>query len=87
MTIRPSTDLGMIAGELIQGRRGDLRLSPFLRAFMRTFGSGADPKEADLLSYLLFDTNYARPLADLGYRDALAQEEQLAAFFSEDDPS
>ena len=80
--IRPSVDLGIIAGELLQGRRGNLEPSRFLKFFLRAFGRGDDPKEADLLSYLLFDTEFARPLADLGYADAAAQEEQLAAFFA-----
>jgi len=82
LVIRPSVDLGIIAGELLQGRRGNLKPSRFLKLFLRAFGRGDDPKEADLLSYLLFDTEFARPLADLGYADAAAQEEQLAEFFA-----
>ena len=39
--------------------------------------------ESDLLSYLLFDGNFLSPLADLGYADARAREEELAAFFSD----
>jgi NTE family protein len=86
LVIRPSVDLGLIAGELLQGRRGSFEPSRGMRLFLRAFGRGADPKEADLLSYLLFDTNYARPLAELGYTDAAAMEEELVAFFS-DEPS
>ena len=63
---------------------GQLELSPFLRLFMRAFGTGAGPRESDLLSYLLFDADFARPLIELGYRDAAAHQEQLARFFCDD---
>lgn len=82
LVIRPTVDLGMIAGEVLA--EGQLYLSPFLRLFLKTFGTGDGPNEADLLSYLLFDTHYARPLAALGYADAEAQEESLARFFSDE---
>ena len=81
LIIRPSRDLGMIAGEVLDS--GELELSPFLRVFMRAFGSG-QPNEADLLSYLLFDGSYARALAELGYQDAMAREDEIVAFFSEE---
>jgi NTE family protein len=84
LVIRPSTDLGQIAGEVAEGHQGDLELSPFLRFFMRAFGTGAGPRESDLLSYVLFDNEYAKPLIELGYRDAEAREAELARFFSDE---
>ena len=83
LVIRPSMDLGRMAGEILGGQRGKLELSPFLRLFMRAFGTGAGPRESDLLSYLLFDADYARPLIELGYKDAAARCEELAQFFSD----
>ncbi|MCP4908661.1 MAG: hypothetical protein GY910_27105 [bacterium] len=80
--IRPSVDLGMIAGDVMTA--GDLQLSPFLRLFLKAFGSGDGPNEADLLSYLLFDAQYARPLAELGYADAESRQEELSRFFSDE---
>jgi NTE family protein len=83
LTIRPSRDLGMLAGELARGEHGELELSSFLKFFTRAFGSEDGPREADLLSYLLFDVNFTRPLIALGYADAMAKEEELRAFFTD----
>jgi NTE family protein len=83
LTIRPSRDLGMLAGELVRGEHGELELSSFLKLFTRAFGSEGGPREADLLSYLLFDVNFTKPLAELGYADAMAKEEELRAFFTD----
>ncbi len=83
LTIRPSTDLGLMAGALVSGKQGDLELSTFHRLFMRAFSSDTNSQEADLLSYLLFDENFTQPLAELGHADALAREEELVAFFTD----
>ena len=63
----------------------NLELGPFLGMLRRTTGAGSTAKEADLLSYLLFDAAYARPLAEVGYKDAEARQDELAAFFSDPD--
>lgn len=84
LVIRPSEDLGRLAAEVV---RNDpkLELGPFLGLLRRTTGAGSTAKEADLLSYLLFDAAYARPLAELGYKDAEARQDELAAFFRNED--
>lgn len=82
--VRPSEDLGVMAGQLLANSREQFSLSPFLRIMMKMLGTGAEARESDLLSYLLFDSAYARPLIELGYKDAVAQEDELAAFFSDD---
>jgi len=84
LVIRPTADLGKLAGQVLQNMRKDQMTSPLLRLAARglTSGSGRSP-ESDLLSYLLFDGNFLAPLTELGYADARAQEEQLAAFFSD----
>lgn len=84
LVIRPSEDLGVMAGQLLATSRDQFSLSPFLRVLMRLLGTGAEAQESDLLSYLLFDSAYALPLIELGYRDAQAQEEAIAAFFADD---
>jgi NTE family protein len=84
LVIRPSEDLGRLAAEVVRDDP-DLELGPFLGMLRRTTGAGSTAKEADLLSYLLFDAAYARPLAELGYRDAEAKQDELAAFFRNGD--
>jgi len=86
MVIRPSRDLGLMAGELIADPDSKLELNAFLRLFVRASGNAGEFQEADLLSYLLFDTAFTTPLAQLGYRDAEAQADQLARFFDDDLP-
>jgi NTE family protein len=83
LVIRPSEDLGRIASEVVRDDP-NLELGPFLGMLRRTTGAGSTAKEADLLSYLLFDAAYARPLAELGYKDAEAKQDELAAFFRDD---
>ncbi|MBW2230922.1 MAG: patatin-like phospholipase family protein [Deltaproteobacteria bacterium] len=84
MVIRPSRDLGVMAGELIADKASQLELGAFLKMFIRGSGVGGEFKEADLLSYLLFDAAFTIPLAELGYADAMAKEEDLARFFDDD---
>jgi NTE family protein len=40
-----------------------------------------ESRDADLLSYLMFDGEYASDLIELGQRDAKAREDELAEFF------
>ena len=82
LVIRPSADLGRMASEVLAS--GDLELSTFMRMFLKPPRDGVHTGESDLLSYLLFDTQYARPLADLGYRDAEAKMDELVTFFSDE---
>ncbi|MBW2426104.1 MAG: patatin-like phospholipase family protein [Deltaproteobacteria bacterium] len=82
LVIRPSSDLGFIASEVVRDSP-ELDLGAFLGMLQRTTGAGTSAREADLLSYLLFDAAYAKPLIELGHRDAEARESELAAFFSD----
>jgi NTE family protein len=83
LVIRPSEDLGRLAAEVVRDDP-DLDLGAFLGMLRRTTGAGSTAKEADLLSYLLFDSAYALPLASLGFKDAEAHQQELAAFFADD---
>jgi NTE family protein len=84
LVVRPSRDLGMLAGEVLESIPADRSRSPLLRLAMRNLDTGRQSAEADLLSYLLFDGEFLRPLAELGFADAKAREDELVAFFSDD---
>ncbi len=80
--IRPSQDLGKLAADVLSRPAVRARLSGPAGYFMRRMGENAvqtqDP--SDLLSYLLFDGEYARELIALGERDAHEVREELEAF-------
>jgi len=83
LVIRPTADLGKLAGQVLSNMNDEQLTSPLLRLAARGLASGPDrTPESDLLSYLLFDGNFLAPLTELGFADARAHEEQLAAFFT-----
>jgi NTE family protein len=83
LVIRPSADLGRLASEVLETLPAASQRSPFFRFAMRGLNGGDASTEADLLSYLLFDGEFVAPLAELGYRDAEAREEELVRFFTD----
>jgi len=83
LVIRPTADLGKLAGQVLSNMNDEQLTSPLLRLAARGLASGPDrTPESDLLSYLLFDGNFLAPLTELGFADARAHEAQLAAFFT-----
>lgn len=83
LVVRPSEDLGRLAADVVRDDP-ELDFGPFLGLLRRATGAGSTAREADLLSYLLFDDAYARRCVEIGHRDAEAREEELAAFFVDD---
>jgi NTE family protein len=84
LVIRPSADLGLLAGQTLSHMRSSASRSLLLRLAMRTLADDRASPESDLLSYLLFDGEFLAPLTELGYADARAKEEELCAFFSDE---
>jgi NTE family protein len=80
LVIRPSEDLGVVAADVVRNDPA-LDFGAFLGIVRRLTGAGTTAREADLMSYLLFDSTYGHRLSELGYKDAEAQEADLAAFF------
>ncbi len=76
--LAPSQDLGELARHYVARLPRGVRL--LLRGFGSTQGTGAN-----LPSYLLFERDYCRRLLALGYADAIARREEIAAFLGHPD--
>lgn len=72
--IRPSQDIGQLAGDLFD------RLPRVIRYLVG--GLGSSREAAELTSYLLFDPDFCGQLVAMGHRDALAQRDQIAKFIT-----
>ena len=73
LVVAPTRDLGQMAVPHAD------RLPRGVRYLLRGLGS-TEGTGANLLSYLLFDRNYCRELLTLGYADAMARRDEIAAF-------
>jgi NTE family protein len=82
LVVRPSQDVGVIAGEALRGVGGP-KPSAGVRLLLRAFDLGEEAFESDLLSYILFDRSFTHRLVELGYEDAKRQADQLAEFFAD----
>jgi NTE family protein len=79
--VRPSVDIGEIAAEYV--RSGRVKVKGLIaRQLISRLSGGEAPHESDLLSYLLFDGEYARELIELGRSDAAKKADELCELFS-----
>jgi NTE family protein len=81
--VRASEDLGKLAAEFVRTPSFLQRNRGVLGRLMRRMADAEGTSQADFLSYLLFDGEYARELIALGRRDARRQHEELCAFFND----
>ena len=75
LLLRPSRDLGKLANAY------ELELPSAFRFMTRGLGT-QETRSNDILSVLMFQPDYLRRLLDLGYTDAGARREEIAAFFA-----
>jgi NTE family protein len=80
MILRPESDLGRIAADV--WAKSDIKLTRTTRLLLSHIADREDIKEADFLSYLLFDSAYTTALERIGYNDTKARREELIAFFN-----
>ena len=73
LVIVPQQDLRSVAAEHVR------ELPRGVRLLLRGLGAGAR-SGMQLVSYLLFESGFTRALIDMGYRDAMAMEDELRAF-------
>lgn len=71
--LRPTEDIGAIASSYVR------RLPKSIRYLIDGLGTSGEASE--MISYLLFDPDYCRYLVDMGYRDTLKRENEIAAMF------
>jgi NTE family protein len=79
LAVRPSEDIGRIAGQHV--RAGKIAGPLLTRRLLAMLDTG-ETDEADLASYLLFEGAFARKLIEMGRADAEAQRYQLAEFLA-----
>lgn len=72
--VRPSEDLGNLAGDLFN------RLPRVIRYLIG--GLGSSKEAAELTSYLLFDPDYCGHLVKAGYADVMAQHSEILHFMT-----
>jgi NTE family protein len=78
--IRPSEDIGAIAADFAAA--GKVKVKGLIaKRLIHQLAGGEARHESDLLSYLLFDGDFAAELIELGRRDAAKKEDELAALF------
>ncbi len=80
MLVRSTEDIGKLAAEFVQSPAFARVQGVTGRVLRHVADLGNARNEADLLSYLLFDGEFAGRLIELGRKDARARHEELCAF-------
>jgi NTE family protein len=81
--VRASENIGHLAAEYVRSEAFRRRHRGLVELLMRRLAEGESRDEADFLSYLLFDGEFARQLMELGRKDAAKRHEELCRMFTE----
>ena len=79
MILRPKRDLGRMAAEA--WAKSDIELTRTTRLLLSHIAEREGIKEADFLSYLLFDSSYTTAIERQGFLDTKARHDELVDFF------
>ncbi|MEI6805609.1 MAG: patatin-like phospholipase family protein [Myxococcaceae bacterium] len=82
LVVRPSEDLGALANRRLKMGGLAERIGGLVGRAVSRMAESVDDQGADVLSYLLFDVEYANDLIELGMHDADAQRQKIIEFFS-----
>jgi NTE family protein len=80
LMLRPSIDLGRLAGEY------ELEVKGALQLLTRGLGTG-ETKSPDWLSMLLFENDYIDRILNIGWEDARKQHDEIARFLDDTVPT
>lgn len=82
LEVRPSIDIAEIASRHLQRGSIAARAGSFVGPLLHRLGDIGVGQASDLLSYLLFDHEFATELIRLGMHDADVRRQQIIEFFS-----
>jgi len=80
--VRPNEDIAAVAAKHLRLGSVVARAGPIVGPLLRRLAGTGGEREGDLLSYLLFDGEYASDLVAMGMRDADAMRQQIIDFFA-----
>lgn len=80
--VRPNEDIAAVAAKHLRLGSVIARAGPVVGPILRRLAGTGGEREGDLLSYLLFDGEYAADLVAMAMRDADAMRQQLIDFFA-----
>ncbi len=78
LMVSPSADLGRVAADAYRSSRSSQKGQSLIASLIaRTATLGVPEQEADLLSYIYFDSHYTKRLVELGREDAKALGDEI----------